>query len=476
MATRTKLGITRQTVAALNPWWRGAAWETTDRDLAGARASGLDHEARVLDGLTPGDLYVLRGPRRAGKTVATKQTISRLIASGVPPLSIVRFAGDGLSATELRTLVQNVPLPGPPDTPRWWFIDEATGMQGDWATTIKWLRDNLPAFGDGTVIVTGSNAEALTAATGTWAGRRGPVADAGRTLLPIGFRTWSGLVRSDSPPPGPRIPLADLRSSQARDTYHALIPWLDALVHGWDLYLLYGGFPVAAAAAKRGDPIPGWFIKDIFDVIHKDVFADSRASQATATALVERVTDGMGSPLNQSKVAEDVKVDHKSVARHVDYLRNGYLAWPCPQRHADRWIGLAGSQTKVYATDPLIARLGHLRNPRRDDVDPTILSEMMVGLALRRAALREGVDWDGDDALFHWKNASGSEIDFVSELLGSAAVEGKFVDDDGWRSESRTLKSSEWKGIMATRSILDTADADGPWAVPAGILAWLIDA
>ena len=29
---------------------------------------------------------------------------------------------------------------------------------------------------------------------------------------------------------------------------------------------------------------------------------------------------------------------------------------------------------------------------------------------------------------------------------------------------------------MATRSILDTADADGPWAVPAGILAWLIDA
>jgi hypothetical protein len=37
------------------------------------------------------------------------------------------------------------------------------------------------------------------------------------------------------------------------------------------------------------------------------------------------------------------------------------------------------------------------------------------------------------------------------------------------------VEASPWSGILATRSVLDTSSTDGAWAVPAGILAYLID-
>src|SRR5450759_5268177 len=124
MAHGTKLGRLAQDLADLNPWWRSSTWADADPDLRAARSSGLDYQSACLQDLESGGLYVLRGPRRVGKTVATKQTIARLVGSGVPPLSIVRLAVDGWEATDLRTVVQNVTLPRiPEDGHRWWFID-----------------------------------------------------------------------------------------------------------------------------------------------------------------------------------------------------------------------------------------------------------------------------------------------------------------------------------------------------------------
>jgi hypothetical protein len=463
-------------MSELNPWWRTDVWEAGDQDLQAARASGLNYDTHCLDDLTPGGLYVLRGPRRVGKTVSTKQTITQLIAGGVPRLSIIRVAADGSSASDIRTAVQNTPLPDAPDGRRWWFIDEITGATDDWATTIKWLRDNIPHFADSTVVITGSNAEALTAATGKWPGRRGRVDNTDRTLLPMGFRTWVDLVIKEAPRGLPRLALADLRTVRGRDAFREANLWLGTLVRAWDLYLLYGGFPVAAAAAKQGVPIPDWFLGDIFNVIYNDVFAESRSSETTATHMVERLWGGIGSPVNLANIAKDADVDQKTVTRHVGYLRNAYLSWDCPQRDDDRWVPLVGSQAKIYAVDPLIARLANLRNPARDDVDPTLLSEMMIGMAVRRAAAAAGRRWEGDDLLFYERTPSRKEIDFVSELLGGVAIEGKFVDNDGWRGEAQTVEASKWKGILATRSVLDTTSDSGAWAVPAGILAYLIDA
>lgn len=71
----------------------------------------------------------------------------------------------------------------------------------------------------------------------------------------------------------------------------------------------------------------------------------------------------------------------------------------------------------------------------------------------------------------HMRTATKAEIDFVGPDL-DGCVEGKYVDA-GWRGEARTARANFGRGILATRRVLDLDDA--VWAVPAPILAWLLD-
>jgi predicted AAA+ superfamily ATPase len=254
------------------------------------------------------------------------------------------------------------------------------------------------------------------------------------------------------------------------------VPWLADLVRTWDLYLAYGGFPVATAAARRGVPIPRAFVDDIFNVVFKDAFSDSASSETSMTGMFARLMEGMSNPVNLRSIAEDSGMQsHHTVARHINWLTNGYLAWSCPQKAETAWVSMPKAQAKVYATDPIVARFPHLRRPLRPDVDPTALHEMMLGVVLRRAAGAEGAEWEGDEFLFYHRTPARKEIDFVSDLFGGAAIEGKYIEGGAWRREAATVDGSTWRGILATRNVLDTDDADGAWAVPGGILGYLVD-
>ncbi len=470
----TALGEKGRELAQTNPWWRPArGWERQDPDLLQAVTSGLDYHPGALADLTPGGLYILRGPRRVGKTVTTKQAISRLISEGVPPLAVVRVAADGWTARDLRTVAQNVALPPVADgQTRYWFVDEVTGVSGDWAKQIKWLRDNDRAFGAATVVLTGSNASQLSQAAGVLAGRRGRAENVDRTLLPMGFRTFASVWQPDVSTLPP-LALADLHTPAGASAYHAALPWLDDLVRLWEVYLLYGGYPVCVAAAKAGQPVPRWFVDALFDVIHRDAFGAGSLDAAQVSSLLSRVWQSTSTPANLNSIAEDVGVSQPTVARHVQYLRDAYLLWRCPQLDAE-WTPRDRAQDKLYPIDPVIARLPHLRRDTRDDLDPTILAEAQIGAALRRAALRERTTWDSDSAIFHVRTATRKEIDFVSAEFGGAAVEGKYTDSGRWRSDAQTVEASVYRGVLTTRSVLDVS-GDGAWAVPAAVLAALVD-
>ena len=346
-------------------------------------------------------------------------------------------------------------------------------MTGDWAQQIKGLRDNDTGFAEATVVLTGSNAAQLTAAAGVLAGRRGSGnGPLDRTLLPVGFRTFAGLL--DSSLPDLSLRLHELRGHRAVTAYGGLIPWLDALTGLWETYLHYGGFPVAVAAARDGKPVPGFFVDDLFNVIYRDAFSVSQLSTTTTTSLVERIFESMASPLNMKNVADDLDLHHDSVRRHLGYLRDAYLVWECPQKSEKNWTPRQKAQDKQYAIDPLIARLAHLRSPERSDIDLTVLAEMQIGMAVHRAAYAAGAPWSDESLLFYHRTPTRKEIDFVSDRLSGVAIEGKYTDTGRWASESATVNASEWDGILATRSVLNHSGTDA-WAVPAAVLAYLID-
>ena len=464
-----KRGEAQELLAATNRWWRDPeGWPARDPDLRDADKAPFRYTAGVLSDLEPGGLYVLRGPRRVGKTVEIKLTIRDLIARGIEPRRIAHMAVDGLRSRDLGLLIDAAGSLMPEGVPRFWFFDEVTGITDGWPERIKWLRDNDSGFRTDTVILTGSSAADLTAATKALAGRRGGVVDSDRVLLPIGFRSFLRLVSNEPPPESPgAFGIEDLTRGRLAGTGHELAPWLDILIRSWEVYLLIGGFPSAVASYVDSREDTAALRASLTDVIHGDAFRRADWSRAQTTELLRRLAAGLCAPLNVASLANDIGVSQTTLKRRLDELCEAFVIWPCYREDGLR--PKLGAQAKLYFTDPVYTRVAPDPAP-----DFTRLSQQQIGMALLRASERAspGVHVEFDRVLHH-RTRSRKEVDFVGPGFGGIGIESKYTDG-GWRRGALTLKASPWRGIVATRSELDLADPQVA-AVPAALLAWLID-
>ncbi len=464
-----KRGEAQQSLIATNRWWRDPeGWAARDPDLREADDAPFHYAAGVLSNLTPGGLYVLRGPRRVGKTVEVKRAIEDLIAGGVAPRRIAHLSVDGLRSRDLGILIDAAGLLMPEGVRRFWFFDEITGISDGWPERIKWLRDNDAGFRSDTVVLTGSSAADLGGATKALAGRRGKAVDSDRVLLPIGFRSFLRLVSTESPPDSTEaLGIEDLTPARLAEAGHRLVPWLDVMIRGWEVYLRIGGFPSAVASHVASREEAAVLRASLADVIHGDAFRRADWSRAQTTDLLRRLAAGLCSPMSVASVANDIGVSQATLKRRIDELREAFVVWPCHREENLR--PKLGAQAKLYFSDPLYAGLAPGAAP-----DFTRLSEQQLGMALLRASERTGPGAHVEfDRVLHHRTRTRKEIDFVGPGFGGAAIESKYVDGS-WRRDALTLEASPWRGIIATRSELNLADP-GVAAVPAALLAWLID-
>lgn len=473
-----KRGEAQQTLAATNRWWRDpTGWISDDPDLREAGRAPFRYQTDVLADLARGGLYILRGPRRVGKTVAVKGAIRDLVASGIPPRRIVHMAVDGLRSRDLGLLVDAADGLMPAEGHRYWFIDEITGIADGWPERVKWLRDNDVRFRTDTVVLTGSSAADLNLATKALAGRRGEARAPDRVLLPIGFRSFARLTTDAAPPELPTLQpgrVADLTRGELKRVLPELVPWQDVLIRAWEIYLGCGGFPVAVArhVASRAEPTA--LRRSLLDVIHGDAFRRADWSRTQSADLLRRLSANVCSPLNVASLANDTGVPQASLRRRIDELRDAFVVWPC-YREGDLKPKL-GAQPKLYFTDPVYANLSldSERVAPVPQVDFTRLSQQQLGMALLRATERTAPGTlVGYDQVLHHRSASRKEIDFVGPQFGGIAFESKYVDG-GWRRDALTLKASRWQGVVATRSEVDLSDPEVA-AVPVALLAWLLD-
>jgi predicted AAA+ superfamily ATPase len=151
--------------------------------------------------------------------------------------------------------------------------------------------------------------------------------------------------------------------------------------------------------------------------------------------------------------------------------------WPCPQRDDHDWKPRSNAQDKLYFVDPLIANLTHLRNADWASCEPTALVEQQIGMAIRRRIETNTPGrWAEHDQVFYLRTPTRKEVDFISKYLDRVAIEGKYTQSGKWAGEARTVNASSFKGLLATKNVLDTAaENDHAWAVPAALLAYLID-
>lgn len=463
----------RRLLAERSPWRARAEWAADDPDLRAARRLPLDYEPGPLADIHAPGLYVLRGPRRVGKSLELKRTVARLLGGGADPKTVFYCSCDGLSSQDLRRLIAQGhsvtrTLPGP----RHWLLDEVTAVTG-WSRTIKELRDQDTTFREACVVLTGSSARDLEQARKDLADRRGGIADSDRLLLPMGFRAFcQALGGFDELPPQAVLP-RDMLSAAARRAILALEPWSDALADAWELFLDVGGFPRAVGEQVGTGGISLGFVQGLWDVVLGDAIRATPMSEAAVAALLDRLAANLCSPINLSRIARDVGLPgHQSAANRIEDLVRAFLAWHCHRIRDGR--PNTAAQRKLYYVDPLIAQLPHLRNPSNFPAPDTAkLTQQQIGLALARTvSLRAPSAFVQTDRVMYERTDTGAEIDFVGPDL-ELPFECKYTDE-GWRRDALTMKARHRRGVMVTRSSL-LADPDEPvWAIPAGILAWLL--
>jgi predicted AAA+ superfamily ATPase len=459
-----------------NPWWRDPdGWWRADDALREAADAPFAYDPDVLAGISAPSLYVVVGPRRVGKSVALRRKIRQLIENrAVPARHVIYCACDGFRPQDLRRMFKagRALTPGDADDPRWWFVDEITAVGDAWSEVVKELRDNSALRRD-CVVVTGSSSRGLREAVDNLAGRRGPdSATSDRLILPMGFRTFCGLTGVEGPTDIPVLTPADLFTTTAREAFAELAYWIEPLVDAWENYLRVGGYPRAVADfARTGDVGPD-FARDLWDVVRGDAIRSASLADSTILALVERLGQGLASPINASDVARGIGLnDNHATNARIDDLALNFLAWRCPRAANGR--SSPGSQKKVYFTDPLLARIARLVNDQRREPAVSQLSEQQIGLALARAidAGQPGA-FAPEARVMYERTKTNREIDFVGPDL-DGCVEGKYVDS-GWKGEARTARANYDRGILATRRAHDLDD--GPiWAVPAPTLAWIVE-
>lgn len=455
-----------------SPWRARERWELDDPDLRAAGRLPLDYEPATLADIRAPGLYVLRGPRRVGKSLELKRTIARLLRSGVDAKTVFYCSCDGLTKQDLRRLVtqaHNVTrtLPGP----RYWFLDEVTAVKG-WSEIIKDLRDQNTLFRESCVVLTGSSARDLQQARKDLADRRGGVADSDRLVLPMGFRDFCRSIGGFDDLPDQVHRPQDFLTPQAEQAIWELEPWSDDLSNAWELFLTVGGFPRAVGEFIATGAVSDGFIEGLWDVIIGDAIRAARMSEAEVAAFLGRLAENICSPINATRISDDIGLSgHQAAMDRIDDLVAAFLAWRCHRIRNGR--PNTAAQRKLYFVDPLIASLAHRRNPSFSEVDLSRVNEQQTGLALARTVSFGGpAAFIQADRVMYERTDTDAEIDFTGPQL-EVPFECKYTDGN-WRRESQTIRARHGRGIMVTRSPLVVADDEPVWAVPAGIVGWLL--
>lgn len=463
--------ITRALTAG-NAWWRDRDWERDDRDLRRLAQTSLEYDPSPLADVVPDGLYVLRGPRRVGKSLETKRAISQLIRRGVEPRRIVHFACDELGRGDLQRLVNAARevLTRGVEEPRYWFLDEITSVP-TWPEAVKWLRDNT-AFGEDCVVLTGSSARDLADAQKQLAGRLGSAARPDRLLLPMSFRSFARAVGLAGLPQPDPVRLAEFMNADVDAGFVELLPWLDTLLTTWELFLRVGGFPRAVSDHLTHGEVQEDFIRALWDVTAGEAIRGAGTTPAQVQAMLGRLTRSLTSPLAVSSLREDMGVEspHTAKARLQD-LVFAYLAWPCHQREGN--TPKLSAQSKYYFIDPLMARLAPLRSDGLlAEADVSALSEQQLGLELLRTMERQQPGAYAQFSEVMYQKTASKEVDFCGPRVGRLGFQGKYVDS-GWKQEALTLRAAFGAGVLATRGVLDTSG--DIWAVPAPFIAWMLN-
>ena len=484
--------ITNMSVGELaywNEWWKTGKFPEEDANISDWNQSSFKWKPRLSATIENEEvIYILRGPRRVGKTTLVKLRIKNLLEEGVSPENVLYFPCDAVeNPKQLKTVIDNY-LDQQRRHGEWafLFLDEIS-MLTNWQNTVKILYD-AGRFKDCTVVLTGSHSIDLRKGAESLSGRRGKIeklkyGTPDKVLLSAKFSEY---VETLDVKLSNEIEALWLLSLQNRknvilELLNGKIPselkrlalFTKELELLLDQYMVTGGISQAINQFVSRRKIAEDTYSIFVNLVVREICRWNHDEHYTRQVL-RRIFEVLSSTVswNQLKEGTDVK-DSKTAESYVNILRDSFVLAYYYKLNTDKASPDFVSNKKIYFQDPFIfhACRGWTYGKNAFDLSQKFLSiledksklvECLVGNHLSRFMfnLFPSTLYDPSNYVYYWTNGK-REVDFIVELDGKfVPIEVKYSDniqkDDarGIYDFMKTGRSHDF-GIITSRNRLE---------------------
>ena len=476
-------------LAYWNDWWKTKRFPENDPNIRDWTQSNFRWKPRLSETIENEEvIYVLRGPRRVGKTTLLKLKIKELIEDGVPPENIFYFQCDAIeNRNQLTTVIDNF-LTQQRKQGEWayFFIDEIS-MLTDWQKAIKVLIDT-GRFRNCTVVLTGSHSIDLRKGTESLSGRRGKTeklkyGTPDKILLPAKFSEYAETLKVELSNEMKSLYLLDLENRkriflelaqgkipQDFMRLHLFVKEFDTL---FEQYMITGGIPQAINQYLSAKSIAEETYMTFVNLLVRDICRWEQ-NENYARQMLRRIMESLSSQIswNQLKEGTDVR-DSKTSESYVNILKDSFVVCYYYQLNVEKSSPDYVSNKKIFFQDPFIfhACRSWVYGKRAFDLsldfttsieDKSKFAECIVGNHLSRFTfnLNPSSLFDPSNYVFYWKGKK-KEVDFVVDLDGRyLPIEVKYSDNigkddaEGIYDFKKTGRSHDF-GIVTSRTKLE---------------------
>ncbi len=512
-----------QDLGEQNPWWKSDAYEEQDRELSFLRRYGLSLSpiSRLqFEKLEPssGKIFLLKGPRRVGKTTYMKQVITELIKKKIVADSheILYLNIEGLklnTPSHLRKTIRLYFDKNREQKLRYIFLDEVTVCQG-WEEVLQGEYD-VGSLRNCVTFVTGSDPKLLEEGGNKLSGR----GISGNEFLvrPLTFRDFiiltltgahyyqttlasygitqeigKNIITSLSP----SFSLNDPKEKIRDILFGRLLDYEKEIGVLFDIYLKTGGFPEAIhsyyasleqirVAKLMGEEVKRPGIEDrIYEDILRAILEKLNLvgkESSTAEKILYAISD-LESATGTSTYSGIAKKEREETALHpqtVEEYVKSLNKWMIIDK-LENYIG-DGYLKKMYISDPFILHSIRSKESGKKPFDYSLellederkigmLVECIVGSTIR--ASEEIPIRKETETFLSFYRKDNEEIDFVfkTETVGNIGIEVKYQEEPSLR-EIKKLENVDMT-IVLTKN--ETDPKDDIWFIPVPIFLALI--
>ena len=337
-------------LSSQNPWWKAGNWKNEDNDF-----KKIDYilKRKKIE-IKKGEIYLLRGVKRSGKTVYTKLIIEDLTEE-VDGKKIIYISCDRHNLREIKNIVNDFVKRFAGEVV---VFDEIT-YHNNWNILLKELAETT----DLTIIATGSNPVKIRGKKERLPGRK--VEGNEYFLNPLSFREYVNNIvdlKNDIENPDLKKFVNKIRNFDSFFTVtpniKEMIPYFDDLEPIFYSYLISGGFPDAILEyLKKGRINERTY--EMMIRLFLGVLSKANKSEEIGRQIMEKILNSMGSRLDFITIAEDVGIHHNTVREYIELLENSRIIYLLPAWDINKKRYALRKQKKIIFQSSLIPQALH---------------------------------------------------------------------------------------------------------------------